>query len=95
MKLVWSPEALDDLVSIRQFISSDSPGVARDVVAAIVRVVQERLSTHPHSGRKGRVDGTYELVIPRLPFVVPYAINGDTVEIIRVYHTSRKWPERF
>jgi toxin ParE1/3/4 len=42
----------------------------------------------------GRVPGTRELVIPKTPYVVPYRVRGSTIEIARVYHSSRRWPER-
>lgn len=36
-----------------------------------------------------------ELVIPRLPYIVAYRIRGEVIEVVRVLHTSRMWPERF
>jgi toxin ParE1/3/4 len=38
--------------------------------------------------------GTRELVIPKTPYIVPYRLRGSTIEIVRVYHSSRRWPER-
>ncbi|MFQ5427691.1 MAG: hypothetical protein ACE5EZ_01790 [Thermodesulfobacteriota bacterium] len=38
---------------------------------------------------------SYELVIAELPFIVPYRVKGKEVQILSVYHTSRKWPEVF
>ena len=46
-------------------------------------------------GRAGRVPGTRELPIPHTPFVIPYRVNADSVEILRVYHHSQRWPEHF
>src|ERR1700683_5532613 len=46
------------------------------------------------SGHPGRGPGTRELVIPKTPYIVPYRIRGTTIEIARVYHSSRRWPER-
>lgn len=53
------------------------------------------LGDHPKIGRIGRVAGTYELVIPGIPYIVPYRIRNQEVQILIVYHTSRKWPESF
>ncbi len=53
------------------------------------------LKDHPKIGRIGRVAGTFELVIPGIPYVVPYRIRNQEVQILTVYHTSRKWPESF
>ena len=95
MKLIWSPEAIDDLISIRQYIANDDPHAAREVVRTIAMLVKHQLPKFPRSGRPGRVAGTRELVVPGLPFVVPYRVRKQTVEIIRVYHASRRWPDDF
>jgi toxin ParE1/3/4 len=29
-----------------------------------------------------------------LPYVVPYRVAGGEVQVLRVYHTSRRWPYR-
>ena len=46
-------------------------------------------------GRKGRVRGTHELVIHGKRYVVPYRIKKSEIQVLSVYHTSRKWPESF
>jgi toxin ParE1/3/4 len=51
------------------------------------------LARLPRSGRRGRVEGTRELVITRTPYIVAYRIIGDTVRILRVLHSSRQWPD--
>jgi len=53
------------------------------------------LADHPGIGRPGRVDGTRELVIPGLPYVIAYLHRGDTVTVLRVLHGAMRWPERF
>jgi toxin ParE1/3/4 len=39
--------------------------------------------------------GTRELVIPKTPFVVPYRVHHEVLQILRVYHHARRWPEHF
>jgi len=95
MKLVWSPEAIDDLISIQQYIAKDDVRTAHKVVLTITTLIEHQLSEFPNSGREGRVAGTLELVVPGLPFVIPYRVTQKTIEIIRVYHASRRWPDRF
>ncbi len=51
------------------------------------------LANNPHIGRPGRVPGTRELIISKTPYIVPYQVSGDTLQILRVYHGSRQWPE--
>ena len=53
------------------------------------------LAEHPGIGRTGRVEGTRELVIPGLPYILPYQVEDRVIRILAVMHTSRKWPEAF
>ena len=46
-----------------------------------------------HRGRPGRWSGTRELVIPRTFDIVPYRVRGDVIEILRVFHSDRRWPD--
>ena len=62
MNIAWSPEAIEDLASLRAYIAEDDPGAAR----------------------AGRVPGTRELVIPRTPYIVPYRLQNQTIQILRV-----------
>ena len=95
MTLVWSPEAIEDLASLRAYIEQDDPAAAQRVVLRIIHSVEDLLSENPEMGRPGRVPGTRELVVPRTPFVVPYRLQGKTMQILRVYHGARRWPARF
>jgi toxin ParE1/3/4 len=52
------------------------------------------LAGSPALGRPGRVAGTRELVIPRTPYIVPYRVNGDVVQIITVLHDAQRWPDK-
>ena len=93
MKLVWSPEALQDLTEVRAYIARDNPAAATKAVRRIVSLVSTQLPANPESGRIGRVSGTRELVISRSPFVVPYRVRAGPIEILRVYHAARMWPK--
>ena len=87
-RLRFSPKALADLAAIHAYISDDSPAAAKRVVRTIVGAMG-RLKPFPHSGRKGRLNGTYELVVPKLSFIVVYIVVRDTVEIIAIVHVTR------
>ena len=94
MRLNWARDAASDLDSIEEYIGRDNPEAALQTLAEIVRH-GEMLVEHPGIGRPGRVEGTRELVIAGLPYIVVYLHRGDTVTVLRVLHGAMKWPKRF
>ena len=94
MRVRWTEPAAKALEDIQDQIAEDNRRAAFEV-AQRIRVITEFLGDHPRIGRIGRVAGTYELVIPGIPYIVPYRIRNQEVQILSVYHTSRKWPESF
>ena len=93
MKLRFSEPAIQSLTAIRDYIAKDSPASAARVASAILESAL-RLKQFPQSGRPGRLKGTRELVVPGLPYIIPYRIVNDVILILSVIHTSRKWPKK-
>jgi toxin ParE1/3/4 len=91
--LQWSREAVADLAALREFVAQDNPAAARRVALRVMAAV-ELLPDNPHMGRPGRVPGTRELVVSETPYIVPYRVRNGRVEILRVYHGARRWPEQ-
>ena len=94
MRVRWLRRALINLDDEAEYIARDNPGAAARIVDRIATSV-DRLATHPASGRPGRVPGTRELIVTGTPYIVPYRVRGDTVEILRVFHAARRWPKDF
>jgi toxin ParE1/3/4 len=94
MTPVWTPAAIADLISIVDYIAQHDAAAARRVLQRIVESVETRLPQSPEIGRPGRISGTRELVVTRTPFIVPYRIRGQAIQILRVYHGARRWPDR-
>jgi toxin ParE1/3/4 len=69
---------------------NNSAAAARGVVLHIMHNIEQLLSDNPQMGRPGRVPGTRELVIPRTPFIVPYRLQRNIIQILRVYHGARR-----
>jgi toxin ParE1/3/4 len=82
------------LNSEAEYIARDNPAAASRIVNLIMTAV-EHLSEHPALGRAGRVPGTRELVISGTPYIIPYRIRENTVEVLRVFHAARRWPAEF
>ncbi len=94
MRVRWTRRALRALDGIAEHIARDRPEAARRAVGR-VRDGVARLSEFPSMGRPGRVHGTRELVVDDAPLIVVYRVREDTVEILVVLHSARKWPEGF
>lgn len=94
MRIKWPKKALLNLDDAVNYITNDNPSAANKVAQKIWESSQ-MLAQQPGLGRPGRVNGTRELVISNLPFILPYTREGDTIYILRVMHTSMIWPGNF
>lgn len=94
MRVRWLRQALQNLDAEAAYIAQDSPRSAVALVEHMLASAQ-MLAQHPQMGRPGRVPGTRELVVTRFPYILPYRVRGQAVEILRVFHTARKWPQHF
>jgi len=94
VKLIWSPEARVDLREMVLFLAEKNPYAAKALYDRISDAATTLIDT-PYIGRPGRVSGTRELVIPDTSYILPYQIQPDRVEILRVYHGARHWPKSF
>jgi plasmid stabilization system protein ParE len=94
MRVRWLRKALVDLEAELAFIAQDDPKVATDVAGRIFAAL-EQLGSHPALGRPGRLPGTRELVVPATRFLIPYRVQENEVQVLRVFHTSRKPPSRW
>ena len=91
--VIWSRAASRDLDGVLRYLAEDNPQGASRVTTSI-RLAGTKLGT-ALTGRPGRVKATYEKSVPGLPYVIAYALHGsdggETVQILRVLHTSRDW----
>ena len=94
MRIHWTRPALADLEAIGDFIARDNPVAAKRLVVSLVASV-DALRDHPNLGRPGRLAETRELVVAGTPYIVPYRVLGDDVEILAVFHGARRWPRAF
>jgi toxin ParE1/3/4 len=93
VRLVWSPQAVEDLAALRAYIERDDPAAARKTALRIIEAVETLIPANPKVGRPGRVPGTRELVIAGTPFVVPYRLREGRIEVLRIFHGARRWPD--
>jgi toxin ParE1/3/4 len=94
VRVRWLRAALANLDAEAEYIAVDNPAAAGRVVQKILHAV-DLLKQNPAMGRAGRVAGTRELVVAETPYIIPYRVRGDAVEILRIFHAARKWPAKF
>ncbi len=90
----WTRNALANLNDLAEYIAADNPHAAADVVRRIMAAI-ESLKEYPALGGPGRVANTRELIVPETAYIVPYRIKGKHIEILRIIHASRRWPDDF
>lgn len=91
MRVHYRRSAIADLTAIKSHIAIESSDAAMAVVRDIRETV-ERLALFPRSARRGSVAGTYELVVPGLPYIVVYTIEEDGIDIRAVFHAAQRRP---
>jgi toxin ParE1/3/4 len=91
MRIAWTPTAASDLESISDYLFEENPTAAQQFVRRIYSSALT-LSRFPNRGRTGRKDGTRELVVPDLPYLLVYKVEDETVRILTILHGSQRWP---
>ena len=91
MRVRWLRQALRNLDDEANYVAAENPAAARIVVRRVLEAVAQ-LADQPSVGRPGRVPGTRELVVLKTRYIVPYRGRGQTIEFLRVFHTSRRLP---
>jgi plasmid stabilization system protein ParE len=95
MKIEWTERATLDLRSAYDYWAGVRSPAAAEKVLDIIFSAVEILETYPAAGRRGRVEGTRELVILGTPFLIPYRVQRGAVQLLAVLHGARKWPDCF
>lgn len=91
MRLTWTEAAVADLERIADYLFEQTPLHAPRIVQMIHDSPMQLLA-FPALGRLGKVNGTRELVLTSLPYIVVYSLSGDVVHVARILHGAQKWP---
>jgi len=94
MRVRWLKRAITGHDKAMGYIAQEDEEAARKI-SDYIHARVESLQEQPHQGRPGRIFGTRELVIDKFPFIIPYRVKDDEVQILRVFHTSRKPPRKW
>ena len=90
MKVLWTPEALQDRIEIWDYIAAENPRAAIRM-DELFSVAAASLAVHPELGKSGHIVGTREL-IPHENYRLVYEIDQDVVWVLVLVHVTRQWP---
>lgn len=76
------------LAGIFDYLRKHEPHLARPTVIEIHKCARS-LKKFPLRGRKGREEGTRELLNRRLPNIIAYRVKDDAIEILRIWHPAQ------
>ena len=90
--ITWTQRAEQDLENIlAHYLNEAGLQVAQSIFVRIHAQVQS-LQQFSQRTRIGRVAGTRELIISRLPYIVVIQVKAEKVFVLNVVHTARQYP---
>ena len=90
MRVIWTPEALEDRADVWDYIAADNPRAAARA-DDLFSDAAARLADHPKLGRPGKIQGTHELG-PHESYRLVCEISGETLWMLALVHPARQWP---
>ena len=91
-RIRWTRRAIRRLDQIGANIAIESPKGAARVIQRIASAIAP-LASHPALGRVGRIEGTRELVLADVHYIIAYRVTSETVDVLTVLHASQQWPD--
>ena len=90
MKLVWTPQALEDRDAISAYIAAENLGAAARM-DALFDAQALKLLTNPRIGPPGVAQGTRELIAHK-SYRLIYTVEDESISILTIISTARQWP---
>lgn len=90
MNLRFTPQAIQDLSDIADYIRAENPMATARVRAAILESLQVLIS-FPHIGRRQSVEDVRKLITRRFGYLVYYRLDNAAAEIVvlAIRHPAR------
>lgn len=91
MKITYTPEAIDDLIRLKEFIEEKNPQAAQRVARTIKKKIKQ-LKTFPLIGVGVEEAPDPELIRDLITgnYIVRYLIYSNKVHILRVWHHKER-----
>jgi plasmid stabilization system protein ParE len=90
--VVFSTEALDDIKKIIEWGMNKGYGDPVSFTDGLMDTITDTLTTFPGAARKGRVPGTFELVLAQSKHIAVLIQTPTGCEVLRVLHGSMQFP---
>lgn len=91
MRVNWTKSAINDLEIEANYLSKISPSIEDSFLEHVESGI-DLIKEYPELGRIGRVNQTRELILKKFQYILVYLVESSYIDIIRLLHTSRKWP---
>jgi toxin ParE1/3/4 len=94
MSLILLPRVAPDSAHEVTYLTDQHPFAAegfRLAIIASLRLIERNNAV----GRHSQTAGIREWSVPDGPYVIPYRIKDQDVEILRIWHTSRRQPKQW
>ena len=91
LAIKYTKLSIQDLNNGYTYILTENPQTARFVIDRIEQTIS-KLAEFPHIGHNGRVQNTCEFVVLGTPFIIIYRYDSETLKIISILHSSRRYP---
>ena len=94
MLIRWTPLAFNDLRIISVYIERHGNLATANRICRVIYDAVQILRRFPEIGKVGMAEGTRELVIPKLPYIVAYRlISTEAIEVLRIWHGAQERQE--
>ncbi len=91
MKIMYTPESIEDLKRLREFIVDKSPATANRIANSLMTDIH-KLKAFPNLGievTEANSDMIRDLIIG--DYIVRYLILKETIHILRIWHHKEDW----
>lgn len=93
--IALTDKASSDLDSIHEYYESRLGSAAAD--AALLQIIEalEQLETFTGLGRPSQTPDVRELILAKFPFIAPYRLVHNEVQVLRILHQSTERQENW
>ena len=91
MKIIFTPESVDDLEHLREFIKQNNPGAANRIAKYLLNGIS-KLKVFPNLGievKKAQTDMIRDLILG--DYIIRDLVLKETVHILRIWHHKEDW----